>query len=50
MSEKVYKSISHMGGMNIALGVIILVVGIVSGVLMIVSGAYLLKRRYDMTI
>lgn len=50
MSEKIYKSMSHTGGSNIALGVIILIIGIASGILMIVSGARLLKRRYDITI
>lgn len=50
MSEKIYKSMSQTGGWNIALGVVVLVIGIASGILMIVSGARLLKRRYDMTI
>lgn len=50
MSEKIYKSMSQTGGGNIALGVIVLVIGIASGALLIVSGARLLKRRYDMTI
>lgn len=45
MNEKIYKTMGRIGGGNIAMGVVLVVVGIVTGVLMIVSGAGLLKRR-----
>lgn len=45
MEEKVYKTMSGSGAFNIAIGVVLLVVGIASGVLMIVSGAKLLSAK-----
>ena len=44
MNEKIYKTMGRVGGGNIAMGAV-LVVGVATGVLMIVSGAGLLKRR-----
>ena len=41
-NEKIYRTISHSGGASLALGIVVLVTGIVSGVLMIVTGAKLL--------
>lgn len=37
------------GGGNIAMGVLLLVAGVTMGVLMIVNGAKLLKRRAEIT-
>lgn len=37
MNEKIYKTMGRIGGGNIAMGVVLVVVGIVTGVLMIVS-------------
>ena len=45
-NEKIYRTISHSGGASLALGI---VTGIVSGVLMIVTGAKLLKQKYQIT-
>ena len=39
MNEKIYKTMGRVGGGNIAMA------GVATGVLMIVSGAGLLKRR-----
>lgn len=44
MNEKIYKTMGRVGG-NIAMGAVLVVVGVATGVLMIVSGAGLLKRR-----
>ena len=44
MNEKIYKTTGRVGG-NIAMGAVLVVVGVATGVLMIVSGAGLLKRR-----
>lgn len=45
MEEKVYKTMNRAGALNIVLGVIGLVVGAASGVLLIISGARLLARK-----
>lgn len=49
MSERAYKTMGLAGGGNIALGVIVLVVGVATGVMAIVSGARLLKNREGLT-
>ena len=45
MNEKVYRSMSLAGAGTIAVGGVILVVGIAAGVMAIVSGAGLLKSK-----
>ena len=47
-NEKIYRTISHSGA-SLALDIVVLVTGIVSGVLMIVTGAKLLKQKYQIT-
>ena len=49
-NEKVYHTLSGAGAGRLTLGIIVLVTGIVSGVLMIVNGARLLRRKKDITI
>jgi hypothetical protein len=49
MNEKVYKVMERTGAGSLALGIIVLVTGIVTGVLMIVNGAKLLRRKSDLT-
>lgn len=49
MNEKIYKSMGRIGGGNICLGVISILVGVVTGIMMIVSGARLLARRGEIT-
>ncbi|MCI8483921.1 MAG: hypothetical protein HFH41_06240 [Lachnospiraceae bacterium] len=46
-SEKVYRTMTVTGAGNIALGIVVLVSGIACGVLAIVSGAKILKRKSD---
>ena len=43
MNEKIYKTMAVTGAGNIALGIIVLV----SGILVIVNGAKILKRKSD---
>ena len=43
--EKAYVTMKNSGAGNIAVGIIILVVGITAGVLSIVSGANLMKHK-----
>lgn len=50
MNEKVYKTMTGAGAGNIAVGIVVLVMGIVSGILMIVNGARLLKRKSEILI
>ena len=45
MGEKIYKTMRGAGAWNIALGIVLIVVGVVSGILMIVSGAKLLSDK-----
>ena len=45
MNEQIYKTMGRVGGGNIAMGAVLVVAGVATGVLMIVSGAGLLKRR-----
>ena len=47
--EKVYKTMRNTGAGSIALGVIILVSGLIIGIPSIVNGALLLKRKNDIT-
>lgn len=47
--EKVYKSMKHVGAGNIALGVVMMVVGVTVGIITIISGAKLLKDKADIT-
>lgn len=47
--EKVYKTMRNTGAGSVALGVIILVSGLIIGILSIVNGALLLKRKNDIT-
>ena len=47
MNEKLYKTMGVSGAGNITIGIISLVTGVVSGVLLIITGARLLKKRSD---
>ncbi len=45
MEEKIYKTMKGAGAANIAVGVITLVVGLASGILLIITGARLLAGK-----
>ena len=45
MDEKVYKTIGFSGATNLVLGISILASGIASGILLIITGAKLLKSK-----
>ena len=47
MSEKLYKNLGVSGAGNIAIGTISIVIGVTCGVLLIISGARLLKKRSE---
>lgn len=45
MEEKIHKTLGGSGALNIAVGVVVLVTGIVSGTLLIIGGAKLLAGK-----
>ena len=47
-NEKAYKLMGRVGGGTLALGIIVLVTGLVTGILTIVNGARLLKGKSDL--
>lgn len=47
--ERVYKSMKHVGAGNIAIGIVILVMGISTGIVAIITGAKLLRDKSDIT-
>ncbi len=47
MNEKTYKTMTTVGAGNIAIGIVMLVTGITCGVLAIVNGAKMLKRKSE---
>ena len=49
MNEKIYKTLSHSGALNLTLGIVILATGIAAGVLLI-NGAGLLGKKAKMMI
>ncbi|MCI5650186.1 MAG: hypothetical protein MR332_12300 [Fusicatenibacter sp.] len=49
MNEKIYMMMGNIGGSSIAMGVIVLVVGAATGIMMIINGARLLGKRGEIT-
>lgn len=49
MNERAYKAMSIAGAANIAVGIIVAVVGITTGVIAIVCGARLIKEKKGLT-
>lgn len=47
--EKIYKTMRDTGAGSIAVGIIILVLGITVGIISIINGALLLKRKNELT-
>ena len=48
MNERAYNTMTGVGAGNLAIGIILLVVGLASGILMIVNGGRLLKAKSDL--
>ena len=48
--KKIYKTLNNTGAADIAIGIIVLVTGVASGILMIISGAKLLRRKRSVMI
>ena len=49
MNEKIYKAMSRSGVSNLIIGIILIATGVGCGILAIISGARLLKRRGEIT-
>ncbi|MDF2886891.1 MAG: hypothetical protein K0R23_1276 [Lacrimispora sp.] len=47
--EKVYKTMRNAGALNIVIGIIVTAIGLVAGIISIVNGAILLKRKSEIT-
>lgn len=47
--EKIYKVMRNVGAASIAMGVVLIIVGLITGILSIIEGAILLKRKEDLT-
>lgn len=47
MNEKIYKTMSAAGINSLAVGIVVIATGIVSGTLLIIHGAKLLNRKSD---
>lgn len=48
MNEKIYNTMSRSGSWNIAIGITVIVVGVASGVMLILNGAKLIKQKYQL--
>ena len=47
--EKIDKVMRNAGGASIAMGIVLITIGLITGILSIVEGAILLKRKEDLT-
>ena len=47
--ERIYKTMRNVGAANIAVGVVLISVGLIAGTVSIVTGAFLLKRKSEIT-
>ena len=47
--DKIYKNMRNTGAASIAVGIIVASVGLAAGIITIVNGALLLKRKSDIT-
>jgi hypothetical protein len=48
LMEKIYHTMKSVGVWNLVLGILLIIAGIVSGILMIFNGAKLLKKKSDL--
>lgn len=48
-NEKIFKTVSRAGASNLVLGIVVLITGIAAGIIMIINGARLTKRKYEIT-
>lgn len=49
MTEKAYKAMGNAGAANLAIGIVMIVVGVTCGVVLLISGAKLFKAKKGLT-
>lgn len=49
MNEKAYKTMRWVGNANIAIGIVLMAIGIAAGILAVVGGSRLLKNKNELT-
>jgi|GEM_PF-150069 len=47
--ERVYKTMRNIGALSIGVGIVVTVIGIAAGTISIINGAFLLKRKSEIT-
>lgn len=47
--ERVYKTMKNVGAANISIGIVLIVLGLASGILNIIAGGKLLARKDDLS-
>lgn len=47
--ERVYKTMRNAGALSIVVGIVVTVIGLTAGIISIVNGAVLLKRKSEIT-
>jgi hypothetical protein len=47
--ERVYKTMRNIGALSIGVGIVMTVIGIAAGTISIINGAFLLKRKSEIT-
>ena len=50
MDEKIYKTMRRVGAGSLAVGIVVLLTGVAAGILMILNGGILLRRKNEITI
>ncbi|HIX59974.1 MAG TPA: hypothetical protein IAA45_09720 [Candidatus Blautia gallistercoris] len=50
MDEKIYKTMTRVGAGSLAVGIVVLLTGVAAGILMILNGGILLRRKNEITI
>lgn len=49
-NEKVFKTVASAGVSNLVMGILLIVTGVTSGVLLVISGAKLMRSKDDLMI
>jgi hypothetical protein len=48
MMEKIYNTMKSVGVWNLVLGILMIIAGLVAGILLILNGSKLLKKKSDL--
>ena len=50
MNENLFKTVANSGIVNLVIGIVVIATGVASGVLLLISGARLIKSKDDLMI